>query len=1009
MDGVLRRLSSPTFVGRGEELSALEAALARAASATPAFAFIAGESGVGKSRLIAEFEARARSHPDHPAQVYVGHCLELGGTVIPYAPLLDALRPVARELALCGEELRGALTAETRAALAELMPEFGEDLDRPRGSGEDRGGRQARLFEALLALLERLGAQQPPIVLVLEDLHWADASTRDFLTFLVRSARTEPLCLVATYRSDELHRRHPLRPVLAELERAAGVDRLGLERFDRGEVEALVAGILDVPDPGLAERLFTRAEGNALYTEELLAASADDACVELPETLRDALVARVERLPVSAQAVVRVAAVAERPLHHGLLAAVCDHLDTDELTSGAREAVAGQVLVARPDGTYAFRHALVGEAVYEDLLPGERITLHAAIAEALELDPYLLGELSISGVSAEMAMHYHAAHDLPRALPASVEAGLAAARVFAFSEAVRHFERAVEIWPRVPEPAERAGIGLGELLRQASLAANYAGESARAIGLARRALEEVDSAAETLEAARAWAHLGKLLRGGGETDESLAAYERAMTLLPDGEPLERARLLEGRAGHLMLRGRYTESEAMAAEAAATARELGVRDLESRALNTQGFCRAALTDVEAGIAMLRRARELAVDEAPADYTRAVTNLTEVLDRTGRTQEALAEVRAALPLAARRPERTSYDTWVELQLVAQLVRLGRLEEAAAALPASVPGDAIGSTSAFHVSVAADLAFQRGDGEIQRHLDAWRRLALGTREPQWHEPLEGLTAQHAAREGRFEDARGAVDRGLAVLRESEEGGRHVRMCWAGLLVEAAAGEHSRALGDGAEAARADALAAELEVAERKPAQWAEGEPYAALARAELTRVRIALGDGGPEPEAWTAPASAFDALSLPWPAAYARLRQAEAHLLAGEREAAAAALLACCAAARGMGARPLLEEAEALGRRGRLRTEADATAPAAPDADDPAARLGLTPRELEVLLLVAEGRTNREIGAELFMSEKTASVHVSRILSKLDVGGRVEAAAIAHRLGLTASAAG
>jgi hypothetical protein len=219
MDGVSRRLSSPTFVGRAEELAVLDGALQRAATGVPAFAFIAGESGVGKSRLIAEFEGRAR---EAGAQVFVGHCLELGGTVIPYAPLLDALRPVARELALCGEELRDSLTPQTRLALAELMPEFGSKLDLAGGSGEERNGNQSRLFEGLLALLDRLGAQQPPIVLVLEDLHWADASTRDFLTFLVRSARTEPLCLVATYRSDELHRRHPLRPVLAELERATG-------------------------------------------------------------------------------------------------------------------------------------------------------------------------------------------------------------------------------------------------------------------------------------------------------------------------------------------------------------------------------------------------------------------------------------------------------------------------------------------------------------------------------------------------------------------------------------------------------------------------------------------------------------------------------------------------------------------------------------------------------------------------------------------------------------------
>src|SRR5215216_5522786 len=243
MDVVLRRVSSATFVGRADELAVLDGALDR----LPSFTFIAGESGVGKSRLVAEFEARATRAG---TRVLIGHCLELGGTVFPYAPLVDALRPVARELADCGLELPTA----TRGALGELFPEFATDAREPAS--------QARLFEALLALLEHLG-RVAPVALVLEDLHWADPSTRDFLVFLVRSARTERLCLLATYRSDELHRRHPLRPVLAQLERASGVRRIAVERFSRDEVVEQLAGILDAPpDPRLADRLYARAQGN---------------------------------------------------------------------------------------------------------------------------------------------------------------------------------------------------------------------------------------------------------------------------------------------------------------------------------------------------------------------------------------------------------------------------------------------------------------------------------------------------------------------------------------------------------------------------------------------------------------------------------------------------------------------------------------------------------------------------------------------------------------------------
>jgi DNA-binding CsgD family transcriptional regulator len=546
------------------------------------------------------------------------------------------------------------------------------------------------------------------------------------------------------------------------------------------------------------------------------------------------------------------------------------------------------------------------------------------------------------------------------------------------------------------------------VLRLASSAANYAGESARSIALARRAVQEVDEAAEPLLAARMHAHLGKLLRGGGEGDESLAAYERAMALLPPGETLERARLLDSQATHLMLRGRFTEAVTPAAESAAAARELRVRDLESRALNTQGLSLAALGDVDTGLEMLRRALALSADGPPADFTRAVVNLSEVLDRVGRTAEALTELEAAMPLAAQRPEPSSYDAFTELQAVEKLIRLGRLDEALAALPARVPGDAIGSASLMLLFMRAELAFERGDDGLRSHLDAWRRLSIGTRDPQWHEPLEGLSAQLAAREGRFDDARAAIARGLAAVRDSEDGVRHVHITWVGLKVEAEAAERARDLGEPVAPERSDELLRELEHAIGKPAQWVEGEPYAQLARAEAARVRHAAGDPPPDPAAWAAPAETFESLALPFPAAYARLREAEAWLLRGERDAAGVALSASAERARAMGAAGLLEEAEALARRGRLRTEAAVASPVQADGDDPAARLGLTPRELEVLLLVAEGRTNKEIGATLFMSEKTASVHVSRILAKLDVGGRVEAAAVAHRLGLTSASA-
>jgi DNA-binding CsgD family transcriptional regulator/tetratricopeptide (TPR) repeat protein len=999
MDVVPRRVSSATFVGRTAELAVLDAALDGSAAGVPAFAFVAGESGVGKSRLVGEFEARAVVRG---ARVLVGRCLELGGAVFPYAPLVDALRPVARDLA---EGLARELPAGTRAALAELIPEFGVGATVLAGAGSPApvaGGEssllpdQARLFEAMLSLVERLGRRQP-VVLILEDLHWADQSTRDFFVFLVRSARTQPLCLLVTYRADELHRGHLLRPVLAELERVPGVERIVLERFSREEVDQQLTGILDrPPDAPLADRLYSRAQGNPLYTEELLAASADGDG-ELPESLRDALLGRFERLPPGAQEVVRVAAAVERPLSHALLEATST-LAADDVIEGAREAVAQQILVTRADGTYAFRHALVGEAVYDDLLPGERTALHARLAEALARDAAPLGDPT--GI-AELAGHWYAARDLPKALAAAAAAGLAAQRVFAYTEALRQFERALELWDRVPDAAERAGMQRVDVLRRAAAAASVAFEGARPVALQREALADSSARADPVRLGLMHAELARYLRDANEQDESEEQLRVALELLPPEAERERAQLRVQTAKNLMHRGYLRDAAAEAAGAAEEARRLGEPAVEAGARYLEGFSRAALGDIDEGARLLRAARDLALAAgAPADHVRAVMNLSEILDLAGRTEEALSEVREALALVQKHAEPSAYGALLALQAAYELLRLGRTEEAARTLPDRIPGDSMGSTAMFLAMVRGMLATVRGDDDgAQTAIDPVRRQALRSRDPQWHEALESMTAELMLRAGRLEDARAAAARGLAAVEGTDEGRLQLRLLWVALMVEADGAERAAARRELFDDEPASRLRERLAAARDGLAQWAEGPRYAALADAELTRLEHAVGRSGPDPGAWLQAAAGFDELALPWPAAYARVRAAEAHVAAGDRTAAAVPLAAARAAAEAMQAAPLVEAADALARRARLRIE-----PPTPEAAvaEPAP-LGLTPREHEVLLLVAEGRTNREIGETLFMSEKTASVHVSRILAKLRVGGRVEAAAVAHRLGL------
>src|SRR4051794_13035850 len=557
----MARVSSPEFVGRADELGDLLGGLAAVDGGDARTVLLAGESGVGKSRLVREFSDRARAGG---ATVLAGDCIDLGDADLPYAPIVAALRGIERDRS---PQALAAVLGSARDALAPLLPE----LAAPDGPAAGAPLAQSRLFEVLLAVFGRL-AGEAPLVLVVEDLHWADRSTRDFLAFLVRNSRRERLLLVITYRSDELHRRHPLRPFLAEVERAPGVARVDVRRFSRDELAAQIEGILgEPPAAGLVDELFARGEGNAFFTEELLAARETGA--RLPESLRDALMLRVEALGAGAQQVLRAAAVAGPQVSHGLLATAAGLADA-ELLEALREAVAHNVLVHDLDsGAYRFRHALAREALDDDLLPGERAPLHRRIAEALEADSSL--STSGGGTAAELAFHWSLAHDLPAALAASVRAGREAERLSAFAEANAHFERALELWPGVPAKRRDPGLTQVDLMRHAAEAAHVAGDQERAVALARGALAMLDSDADPATAALVHERLGRYTWMAGQSLEALDALRAAVALMPAGAPgADRARVL-GAEGHLlMLMFRNTEARDRLERALGIAREAG---------------------------------------------------------------------------------------------------------------------------------------------------------------------------------------------------------------------------------------------------------------------------------------------------------------------------------------------------------------------------------------------------------------------------------------------------
>jgi DNA-binding CsgD family transcriptional regulator len=981
--------TATSFVGRAEELDRLLRLLDRAERGRPAVGLIAGDAGVGKTRLLDELAARAESRG---ARVLTGGCMEVGDVGLPYVPFVDAFRDLG---ARPGEAEVAAPLAAAVPSLARLLPELATDAGPapPPGDGFER----VQLFDGVLSLLARL-SELAPLLLVIEDLHWADRSTRDLLAFLIRTLRGGRVALVASYRSDELHRRHPLRPLLAELVRLPDLERIELAPFGRVELAEHLQAVAGQPvPPSVVDRILARSEGNAFFAEELVAAGAIRADIALPDALADVLLGRIETLSELAQEVLKVAAVAGRRVGHQLLVAASGRPEA-EVERGLRDAIAGQVLVASAaDESYRFRHALLQEAVYGDLLPGERTRLHATYARLLaEAGP------EDDASAAELAWHCLASHDLRGGLAALVRAADHAATVFAPSEAFRHLTQALELWSRVPDAAAVAGVDRFEVLVRAAEAANHSGEFRQAVGLASEAIEVIDEDAEPLRAALAHDRLSSyLLDAEPELELSrvsaqmLASSQRAVELVPEAPPTPlRARVAAGLARSLMVARDYEAARRWGDEALAVARTAGSVGDEATALVIVSILELRFGDVETARMLLRNADRAAAAAGNRPLELQARHALGVFEfDLGNLAAACTALDQATELAER-----SGLIWSGYGIDSRVLRCiahysaGSWDEAervAAAADERRPGV---SAAALYVEVGRGSA---------RAVERLARLAPYRTTDPYVAYLAGGCEADLLR------WRGELERSSELARETlstqEEAGVPwvLSAIWPAALALAAEGdlaERARAAGD--QAAVKEHLAVGEDLLERARAALqrarARGrqvgpEALAWLARAEAEWARV---EGRPDPAAWAAAADAFGYGYL-YEEARCRWRLAEAWLLEGDRDQAAEAALAAHEIAGRLGAGPLLAALEDLGRRGRLDLGGQQPQPGAAPA--------LTPRELEVLRLVAAGRSNGQIAEALFISRKTASVHVSNILAKLGVHTRTEAAAEAHRLGL------
>jgi DNA-binding CsgD family transcriptional regulator len=987
------------FVGRESELSRLLGALGGDAR----LVLVVGDAGVGKTRLAAEGVALAVA----TGMVMLrGQCLPLAGT-LPLLPVRDALGDLARLEG--GGILAAALDSApgyVREEVGRLLPGLAALGADTVSDGQDGEWSRERLFAGVADLLSAVtGRPGAAVGLVVEDVHWADSETLDFLTFLTRPGHLRVVTVVVTCRADEVPVAAHVADWLAQVRADATVEEIRLGSLSQAEVAGQVAFLAGGPvSAQVINELYARAGGNPFFTEQLVAAALSGGAeggglqvpAGLPARLAELLAVRAGRCVGDARAVLEGLAVAGRSLDEDALAVVTA-LDVEAVRRGLRELAAARLL-AEDDasgGGHWPRHALLAEAVAAGLLPGERAVLHERVARALTGD---------TALAAEVAGHWQAAGRPAEELPARLAAAGAAEQVFGYAQAAEHWQRAIELSDAQPA----AGIYVPRLFVRAVDAFYHAGDGVRAGLAAEEAYRRFAGHDDPATAAVA-CHRAAVVRAKGASATGLQVMEEALRLFEQAPPsFDYANALLDYATIFLL---YAEDRLQAGRTALDrtleiAEAAGATSLIPRTWSVIAFTAFVRGQVKDGLAALERGWALAraSGDGPA--------LVWLAGNESGAMLKLAHFQRATDVASRGLDdarRAGLQSWDLVSILAAhaadaLLAMGRTAEAAALIGPLTDTPPDGDRWLAHV-MRAETDLLRGDSGAaaeRRHRLYSIPALIGRVDFGYEAAPRAVEASLWARcPG---DALRETRRALALFEAPDLTILSGRLLTAGMRACADLAEQARArvqpAADAVDAA--DELAAWVGQMGNVPLT---DHPSVAAIPAERAvwdaeRTRVA---GPSDPDAWGSAAKAWQDLGCPHRAGYAWWRQAEAQLDAAQPAAAAAGALRAAAAAAD-GHAPLLAQIHALAERARITLHARAALTrSTPPPAEARALYGLTGRELAVLRLLAGGRTNAQIGAELYISPRTAGVHVTNILRKLGVSGRVQAAAVAERAGL------